>query len=147
MEPCYLQINRSNVEKNFEKRIDADKEVEWWFKNGVNKVEYLGLKYIYPANRIKSFYPDYVVFYKDGSVGIYETKSKGDDENLGGFNQKTKCKAEALFEWKQKQIAGGRKIRAGIVIVASPTSFYINENKIFDFEKANTGDLSEWRPF
>ena len=147
MEPCYLHVNRSNVEKNFEKRIDNDKEVEWWFKNGVNKVEYLGLKYIYPTNRIKSFYPDYVVFYKDGSIGVYETKSKGDDENLGGFNQKTKCKAEALYVWKQEQIANGKKIRAGIVIVSSPTSFYINENKIFDIEKASTGDLSEWKPF
>jgi type III restriction enzyme len=147
MEPCYLQINRSNVEKNFEKRIDADKEVEWWFKNGVSKVEYLGLKYIYPANRIKSFYPDYVIFYKDGTIGIYETKSKGDDENLGGFNLKTKCKAEALFEWKQNQIANGRNIRAGIVIVVSPTILYINENKVFDFEKAGAGDLSEWKPF
>jgi len=147
MEPSYLQINRSNVEKTFENRIDTDEQVEWWFKNGVNKVEYLGLKYIYPANRIKSFYPDYIVFYKDGSIGIYETKSKGDDENLGGFNEKTKCKAEALFEWKQAQIAKGRKIRAGIIIVVSPTTFYINENKIFDFGKASTGDLSEWKPF
>ena len=147
MDPCYLQIERSNVEKTFEKRIDSDNEVAWWFKNGVNKVEYLGLKYIYPANRIKSFYPDYVISYKDGSIGIYETKSKGDDENLGGFNQKTKCKAEALFEWKQDQIAKGRKIRAGVIIVVSPTTFYINENKIFDFEKASTGDLSEWKPF
>jgi type III restriction enzyme len=147
MEPSYLQIDRSSVERNFEKRIDADPEIEWWFKNGVNKVEYLGIKYIFPENRIKSFYPDYVVKYRDGSLGIYETKSKGEDENLGGLNEKTKAKAEALAEWKKNLTAEGRKIRAGIVLVVSDKSMLINEQQKFDLEKTRNGDFSDWKPF
>jgi type III restriction enzyme len=147
MDPSYLQIARSNVERQFEIRIDNDPEVVWWFKNGVNKVEFLGLKYEFPVNRIKSFYPDYVVQYKDGTVAVFETKSKGDDENLGGFNEKTKRKAEALSEWKTNLIKKGRKVRAGIVIVVSETTMLINEKATFDFERARSGDLGDWQPF
>lgn len=147
MNPSYLMKDRSNVEKIFEKIIDADTNVKWWFKNGVNKVEYLGVKYFFPANRIKSFYPDYVVQYLDGTIGVFETKSKGDDENLGGFNEKTKRKAEALYVWKKALSAEGIKVRAGIVLVVSDKSIYINEKDNFDIEKAIGNDLSDWTPF
>ena len=147
MQPTYLQVARSNVEKLFEKRIDNDPNIKWWFKNGVNKIEYLGLKYVYPANRIKTFYPDYVVMYVDGSIGVFETKSKGDDENLGGFNEKTKAKAEALAEWKQILTNQGRRLRAGIVIVVSENNMLVNESASFDIEKARQGDMSDWAPF
>jgi len=147
MVPCYLIRDRSNVEKTFEKIIDSDSKVKWWFKNGVNKIDYLGVKYFFPRNRIKSFYPDYVVQYVDGTIGIFETKSKGDDENFGGFNEKTKQKAEALHVWKQSLLAEGKKIRAGIVLVVSDNLVYINEKKNFDIEKAIRNDLSDWAPF
>lgn len=147
MNPCYLAKDRSNVEKTFEKIIDENENIAWWFKNGVNKVEYLGVKYFFPANRIKSFYPDYIVQYKDGSIGVFETKSRGDDENLGGFNEKTKRKAEALFVWKEELASKGIKVRAGIVLVVSEKSIYINETKNFDIEKAVNNDLSDWIPF
>ena len=147
MEPCYLMIKRSGVEKSFEKRIDTDENILWWFKNGVNKIEYFGVKYFFPANRIKSFYPDYIVKYKDGTIGIFETKSKGDDVNFGCFNEKTKSKAEALAVWKKEQIANGLKIRAGIVLVVSDNLVFINENDTFDIIKAASGDLSDWSPF
>jgi type III restriction enzyme len=147
MNPCYLVKDRSNVEKIFEKIIDSNESVQWWFKNGVNKVEYLGVKYFFPANRIKSFYPDYIVQYKDGTLGIFETKSKGDDENLGGFNEKTKRKAEALFNWKKGLTSKGIKVRAGIVLVVSDKSIYINEKQNYDIEKAVNNDLSDWIPF
>jgi type III restriction enzyme len=147
MNPCYLVKDRSNVEKIFEKFIDADSSVKWWFKNGVNKIEYFGVKYFFPANRIKSFYPDYIVQYVDGTIGIFETKSKGDDENLGGFNEKTKRKAEALNVWKKTLSAKGIKVRAGIVLVVSDKSIYINEKDNFDIEKAIRNDFSDWSPF
>jgi hypothetical protein len=147
MNPCYLLKHRSNVEKIFEKILDADLNVKWWFKNGVNKVEYFGVKYFYPTNRIKSFYPDFIVQYLDGTIGIFETKSKGDDENLGGFNEKTKQKAEALYSWKKTLLAKGIKVRAGIVLVVSDKSIFINEKENFDIDKAIGNDLSDWAPF
>ena len=146
--PYDLRSSLAHVSILQEKKIiDSDTNVKWWFKNGVNKVEYFGVKYFFPANRIKSFYPDYVVQYVDGTIGVFETKSKGDDENLGGFNEKTKQKAEALYVWKKSLLAQGIKVRAGIVLVVSDKSIYINEKDNFDFEKAIGNDLSDWTLF
>ena len=146
METCYLNIDRSNPERTFEKALERDSHVEWWFKNRTNKVEYFGVKYEYPQNRIKTFYPDYIVKYLDGSIGIYETKSDGDDENLGGLNIKNAKKAEALAEWKNQKENINKKLRTGIVIVKGQ-QLLINENEKYDYESAIKGDWSDWKPF
>jgi type III restriction enzyme len=126
--------------------LDGDSTIEWWFKNGINKVEYLGIKYEYPEHKIKTFYPDYVVKYSDGTIGIFETKSDGDDENLGGLNIKTAKKAEALAEWKLGKENKGKKLRTGIVIVKG-NQILINENVKYKYELAIQGDWTEWKPF
>lgn len=146
MEPCYLNIDRSNPERTFERKLDKDASIEWWFKNGINKAEYLGIKYEYPENKIKTFYPDYIVKYNDGSIGIYETKSDGDDENLGGLNIKTTKKAEALAVWKTKKENKIKKIRTGIVIVKG-NQILINTKEKYDFMSANSGDWTDWETF
>ena len=146
MEPCYLNRDRSNPERVFEKKLDSDEKIEWWFKNGINKVEYLGVKYEYPENKIKTFYPDYIVKYLDGVIGVFETKSDGDDENLGGLNIKTAKKAEALAEWKQREENKGKKLRTGIVIVKGNQTL-INENSKYEYELAINGDWTAWKPF
>lgn len=146
MNPCYLNSDRSNPERTFERKLDLDSKIEWWFKNGVNKAEYFGVKYEYPENKIKTFYPDYIVKYLDGTIGVYETKSDGDDENLGGLNIKTAKKAEALAEWKSKKENKGKKLRTGIVIVRTNQTL-INENIVYNYELAIKGDWSDWKPF
>jgi type III restriction enzyme len=146
MHPCYLEIGRSQPEKTFEKFLEADSKVEWWFKNGVNKIEYFGVKYEYPENRIKTFYPDYLVMYLDGTLGVFETKSNGDDENLGGLNQKTKAKAEALQIWKAMYENTGKSVRVGVVIIAGNV-LRINEKATFDIGKAINGDWTDWQQF
>lgn len=146
MAPCYLDIDRSNPERTFEKRLDNDKTIDWWFKNGINKVEYLGIKYEYPQNKIKTFYPDYIVQYLDGTIGIFETKSDGDDENLGGLNIKTAKKAEALSKWVNHEGNKLKKLKTGIVILKG-SQLLINSNFEYDYERAIRGDWTEWKPF
>jgi type III restriction enzyme len=146
LSPCYLFRDRSQVEKTFEKRIDSDTSIEWWFKNGVNKIEFFGIKYEYPVNKIKSFYPDYIIKYKDGTLGIFETKSKGDDENLGGLNKKTQAKAEAMAKWRNVVNTVNKKIRTGIVIVDGK-NIRLNESEFFNTEKALSGDWTDWNVF
>ncbi len=146
MQPCFLYIDRSQVEKTFEEHLETRPDVSWWFKNGVNKIEFLGLKYEYPVGKIRSFYPDYIVKFSDGSIGVFETKSRGNDENFGGFNDKTKAKAESLFAWTRDLLREGRAIRSGIVVVTG-NSIIWNNLPVFDLEKAQSGDLSDWKPF
>jgi type III restriction enzyme len=146
MTPCYLNIGRSNPERVFERKLDGDSSVEWWFKNGINKIEYLGIKYEYPENKIKTFYPDYVVKYLSGQIGVFETKSDGDDENLGGLNIKTAKKAEALTQWRNRSDNLGKNLKTGIVIIKG-SQVLINDHSVYEYEMAIKGDWSEWSPF
>ena len=82
----------------------------------------------------------------DGVIGVFETKSDGDDENLGGLNIKTAKKAEALAEWKQRKENKGNKLRTGIVIVKGNQTL-INENSMYEYELAIKGDWTAWKPF
>ena len=146
MELCYLNLDRSKPEKTFEKILDSDSKVEWWFKNGINKIEYLGLKYEYPQNKIKTFYPDYLVKYIDGTIAVYETKSDGDDEIFGGLNVKTASKAQALSLWRDSLISQGRKVKTGIVIVKK-NSVLINSKNKYKYLDAMDGNWSDWETF
>jgi len=146
MEPCYLNLDRSKPEKTFEDLLDSDSKIEWWFKNGINKIEYLGLKYEYPANKIKTFYPDYLVKYVDGTLAVYETKSDGDDEIFGGLNVKTAAKAQALTIWREALENQGVRIRTGIVIVKK-ISILINSKPKYKYLDAMDGNWGDWEAF
>jgi type III restriction enzyme len=146
MESCYLNKDRSKPEKTFENLLDSDSKIEWWFKNGINKIEYLGLKYEYPQNKIKTFYPDYLVKYVDGTVAVYETKSDGDDEIFGGLNVKTAAKAQALSIWREALEKQGRKIKTGIVIVKK-NSILINSKPRYKYLDAMDGNWGDWETF
>ncbi len=146
MESCYLNLDRSKPEKTFENLLDSDSKIEWWLKNGINKIEYLGLKYEYPQNKIKTFYPDYLVKYVDGTVAVYETKSDGDDEIFGGLNVKTAAKAQALSIWREALEKQGRKIKTGIVIVKK-NSILINSKPKYKYLDALDGNWGDWEVF
>ncbi len=101
-EPCYLNVDRTGPEQGFEKFLEDkanNKKIIWWWKNGENKNDYFGIKYEYPKGVIHTFYPDYLVQFVDGRIGIFEIKDKRDQDG-GGY---TKAKAEALQIYLKEQ--------------------------------------------
>lgn len=96
---CWLKKDRSNLEKEFEKYIDDEKDVVWWYKNGDYGSKYLGIPYKI-NNEAKLFYPDFIVKFND-KMRIYDTK--------GGLTlDVAKLKAEALYEYiKENKLDGG----------------------------------------
>ena len=136
-EPCYLNTDRSNPEREFESFLNTNAaKIDWWWKNGENKQDYFGIKYEY-AGSISTFYPDYLVKHSDGRLGLLEVKDAGDRDG----KTYTKAKAEAL----QKYIAnsGNKKLFGGIVIERN-RAWLINNNKTFNWEKCERGDWGEW---
>lgn len=67
-------------------------QIEWWFKNGTGK-DALGIRYTdHATNRIRIFYPDWIIKFRgQNKLGIFDTK--------GGFTaneSEVKDKADAL---------------------------------------------------
>ena len=137
-DPCYLSVARLMPEKNFEKFLaENDDKIVWWWKNGENKQDYFGIKYEYPAGVIHTFYPDYLVQFADGRLGIFETKDMGDRD--GGTY--TKAKAEKLQEYIKNQKS--QKLFGGIVIEKSD-GWKINQKPVYDWSKCERNDWSDW---
>lgn len=136
-EPCYLNIDRSQPERAFENFIARNSaKIDWWWKNGENKLDYFGIKYEYQGS-IYTFYPDYLAKLKDGRLGILEIKESNDRDGLNY----TKAKAEAL----QKYIAQlrNKKLFGGVVIEHNK-AWLINNNSKYDWEKCEKGDWADW---
>lgn len=102
LQPCWLSKTRSVPEREFEVYLESLNNVEWWYKNGVNRSVYLGIKYEFDNQDGKdiahTFYPDYIVRFDDNRLGIFETKHENDQDRL----TKTKAKQEALAQYIEK---------------------------------------------
>lgn len=113
LEPCFLQTERSQPEKDFEELLEKSKSIVWWYKNGVNKEIYFTIPYKDPKDEItRSFYPDFIVSFADGGVGIYDTKSGFTAESY-----ETKEKSDALIAYISKFKDDKRKLRGGIIVL------------------------------
>ena len=115
-EPCLLQKARKETEKAFIKLLDNSDKVEWWYNNGVNQKRYLAIEYHKDDDtghsKSASFYPDFIVRFTDGTIGIYDTKS-----GLTTKDEDTKKKSEYLQDYVATRRAEGISIEGGIVDV------------------------------
>lgn len=140
LEPYYSHDNRPNTEKRFEALIDASESVDWWYKNGEKMQHYFAIPFISidektDIKKPASFYPDYIVRHKDGSIGIYETKG-----GLTVTSLDTKLKSDVL----QKYIAehSDLDISGGIIDARLDGTFWILDDQDYSAE-----DQSKWRIF
>lgn len=98
VQPFYLLKNYSgrDNEVRFIEYLEGNPEVENWFKNGSSGKESFCIKYFNTVeNSYDGFYPDWIVVYKNGDIGIFDTKS-----GFTGWNKspETRDKAKALRE-------------------------------------------------
>lgn len=81
------------TEKAFEEYLETLDNVTYWIKN-VDSGD--GLSIVYEYEKVKhEFYPDYIVRFKDGSIGLYEVKHKNDKEK----ETITRAKMEKLKDY------------------------------------------------
>lgn len=134
LEPAKTLLNkkRSTQEASFEKLLMGSKDVTWWYKNGEAKETYFAVSYTDPDTGYdRSFYPDYIVQFKNGDIGIYDTKS-----GITRTSKETGAKSDSL----QKYISKNKRVVGGIVSESS-AGWYV----FSDSEYSN--DLKEWKRF
>jgi len=130
---CFLNINRSIPEREFEKYLESKTDkIVWWFKNGENKQDYFGIKY--EENDFpKTFYPDYIIQLKNEKILIVDTKS-------GNTAIDAKSKAEALYKYVILENEKGKNLIGGIVVQQGKFwKIYLSETYLF-----NKNDLANW---
>ena len=132
MKPFYIK-GASKPELNFIKKLDSSKKVDWWYKNGDNEVTYFAIPY-QDNSTPRTFYPDFIIKFKDGKVGLFDTKS-------GLTAEVAKPKADALQKYIKEDNAKGKKLFGGIIIEVNGSWLY-NEEKSYSY---NPNDLSKWK--
>lgn len=125
--PLYvLKDNQGNpdnqLEKDFLNYLDSQNMVEWYWENGTELMRVnFGISY---NNGMNTFQPDFIVKFKNGSVGIFDTKPV--DHRV----EDTTVKANALYDYLVNiniNRGSAPKIIGGIVVKVG-TQFYVYLN-------------------
>ena len=142
VKPFYLRKEYKGRENEtaFIKYLEDSPELDWWFKNGDNGKEFLGMKYfdsVEQANRL--FYPDWIIKLDDGRICILDTKGGNT-----ASSQETKDKAEEL-QRRIKLLNQTSKIKycGGIVIFANG-QWYINDCAEYNYSGSDLSSLG-WK--
>lgn len=137
MAPVYISPKWKTEVGFIENYLEKNTNIEWWFKNGDAKNEiYFGVPFVDEKEKPSTFYPDFIVAYKNGRDGIFDTKA-----GQTATNSDTKLKAEALQvyikENKDKNLFGG--------IVISDQEYKnwkINQSKEYDHDNSKWESLN-----
>lgn len=73
MQPFYYD-NKWKTEEAFIKFLEKSDQVEWWFKNGDRDATFFAVSYVENGEQ-KPFYVDFIARFKNGSLGLFDTKS------------------------------------------------------------------------
>jgi type III restriction enzyme len=127
---CYFlkdylgKVNEARFRDYLETKKD---KIEWWFKNFDYGKEYFAVKYWNAVEKAyRLFYPDWIVKFKDGRIGIFDTKA-GDT----AAPEKTRDKANAL-SLRMKTL--GKNFVGGIVVWENGI-WYCNDSADYDYTK------------
>ena len=131
LRPFYLRKNypgRSN-EKAFVDFLEDWEKVDWWFKNADSGKDGFALKYLDSTSKSERlFYPDWIVKFLDGRIGIFDTK-----EGQTANSNETGYKAEALQKFLQvlnQEIP--KPIFFGGIVVPGNGMWYLNQEQTYE---------------
>ena len=128
----------NELEKKFLTYLNESDQVEWFWENGTELMKInFGIPY---NNGLSTFQPDFIVKFKNGNVGIFDTKP------IAYNVEDTTVKAEALWKFisdTNNDREGLPKVVGGIVVCKGNVFYYYNQEKYVDMNKDN----SNWHLF
>lgn len=126
MKPFYT-ARQSEPEQRFIELLEKSNKIKWWFKNGETEIKYFAVL----RTDGNAFYPDFIVQFKDGRIGIFDIKS-------GITAKDARERAEGLQIYIKEQNKKGRKIWGGIVIYKDG-SFRYNHSEKYSYDEKKLG--------
>lgn len=73
--PSYINIDSNNETLFIEHYLEVSNEVLFWYKNWDNSEEFLWIPYIDSIWEKRTFYPDFIVYFKSWIIWIFDPKS------------------------------------------------------------------------
>jgi type III restriction enzyme len=131
MKPFYTR-KPSQPEQLFMELLDNSNKVEWWFKNGESEIKYFAVAYKDENGIERAFYVDFIIKFKDGTIGLFDTKSGMTAKDAG-------TRAKGLQEYIKKNKS--KKLIGGIAIFVNGT-WRFNDKEKYEY---NPNDLSSWK--
>lgn len=135
MIPSYSKEGSKPENEFIEILEEKENKVVWWFKNGESEIKWFAIKYYNEKGIERAFYIDFIVYMKNGSIGLFDTKS-------GRTAEDAKEKAEALVNYIEKENHKGKKLWGGIT-VSKDGSWRYNDSKKYEFNESKLG--KEWK--
>jgi type III restriction enzyme len=139
IQPFYLKKEykgRDNELKFVNYLEHKEDKLDWWFKNGDSGKEFYCLKYYNTAkNKEALFYPDWILKFKDGRIGIFDTKSGFTAQNPEG---RAEGLANKLKELNEK---GGNYFGGLVVLENSQWYYFNNENYLLEHTVNEVEDI------
>jgi len=123
MQPFFCN-DTSAIEMAFIDFLEKQNRIHWWFKNGDRDAIFFAVPYQENGDK-KPFYVDFIVHMKDGSTGLFDTKS-------GLTRQVAGSKIDGLNAYIKEQNKKGHNLFGGIVTNTEPRKFtgrWISFNK------------------
>jgi type III restriction enzyme len=133
MKPFYTK-KPSKPESRFMELLNSSDKVKWWFKNGENEIKYFAIPYTDENGFERAFYVDFIILFRDGTIGLFDTKSGMTAKDAGP-------RAEGLQDYIKKQNKKGKKLWGGIAIFVNGTWKYSDKEK-YSYKPS---DLSCWK--
>ncbi len=139
LDKCFIlktYRGKNNELKFIEYLENKGKKIDWWFKNGNQGKNYFAIKYFNDTeNKEALFYPDFIVRFKNGRIGIFDPK-KG--QTATALETVNKSKALTL---KLKEL--GKKFVGGIVVFENGVWYYNSAEK-YNFQKGKIAQDKNW---
>lgn len=114
MQPFFCN-ETSAIEMEFISFLEKQGRIHWWFKNGDRDAVFFAVPYQENGDK-KPFYVDFIVQMKDGSTGLFDTKS-------GLTRQVAGSKIDGLNAFIKEQNKKGKNLFGGIVTNTDPRKF------------------------
>ena len=138
LEPFYEYNKASTPEKLFKTMLKENPEnIDWWYKNGDHGKEHFAIEYENSHGEKHLFYIDFVIKFKSGLIGLFDTKTKRSDPEAP-------FKHNGLIKYMEEENVKNpdRNFIGGVIIpieVDSVITWRFCRNRI-----ENTTDLTGW---
>lgn len=113
MDSCYLRnYNGKQNEEDFINYIDPKTDsIKWWLKNADSGKDAYSLEYFNKTKQKESlFYPDWIIQFENGKVGIFDTKK----ERTLNTEGRAKGLGEKLEEFGENYVGGIARFANGV---------------------------------